>query len=108
MRATTLGIPHAHTAPGLDRLTTILLLGFVAAVQVSIAAAQILLGALLLCWVLGMVRDKTRPAAPTFFAALLAYAGITLLSSVFAVAPLESLVDDRQLVLFLIDRKSVV
>ena len=73
-----------------------LLLGFVAAVQVSIAAAQILLGALLLCWVLGMVRDKTRPAAPTFFVALLAYAGITVLSSVFAAAPLESLVDDRQ------------
>ena len=79
-----------------------LLLGFVAAVQVSIAAARILLGALLLCWVLGMVRDKTRPTAPTFFVALLAYAGITLLSSVFAAAPLESLVDDRQLVLFLI------
>jgi O-antigen ligase len=102
MRATTLGIPQAHTAPGLDRLTTVLLLGFAAAVQVSIAVAQILLGALLLCWVLGLVRDKTRPAAPTFFVALLAYAGITLLSSIFAVAPLESLVDDRQLVLLLI------
>jgi O-antigen ligase len=102
MRATTLGIPQAHSAPGLDRLTTLLLLGFAAAVQVSIAAAQILLVALLLCWVLGLVRDRTRPAAPAFFVALLAYAGITLLSSLFAVAPLESLVDDRQLVLFLI------
>ena len=75
---------------------------FVAAVQLSIAAAQILLSALLLCWVVGMVRDKTRPAAPTFFLALLAYAGITLISSVFSVAPLESFIDDRQLLLFLI------
>ena len=39
----TIGIPQAHAAPGLDRLTTLLLLGFAAAVQLSIAAAQILL-----------------------------------------------------------------
>ena len=43
MRATTIGMPEAPTAPGLDRLTTILLLAFVGAVQLSIAAAQILL-----------------------------------------------------------------
>ena len=104
MRATTIGMPEAHSAPGpgLDRLTTIILLAFVAAVQLSIAAAQILLSALLLCWVVGMVRDKTRPAAPTFFLALLAYSGITLISSVFSIAPVESFIDDRQLLLFLI------
>ena len=64
MRATTIGMPEAPAAPGLERLTTILLLAFVGAVQLSIAAAQILLGALLLCWITGMVRDKTRPTAP--------------------------------------------
>ena len=102
MRATTIGMPEAPAAPGLERLTTILLLAFVGAVQLSIAASQILLGALLLCWITGMVRDKTRPTAPTFFVALLAYAGITLISSIFAIAPLESFIDDRQLSLFLI------
>src|SRR5688572_4833345 len=102
MRATTLGMPDTHTAPFLDRLTTMLLLAFVAAVQISIAASQILLAALLLCWVIGMVRDRTRPSAPTFFVALLAYAGITLISTAFSVAPFESFVDDRQLLLFLI------
>ena len=102
MSATTIGIPHAHTAPGLDRLTTLLLLGFVAAVQVSIAAAQILLGALLLCWIVGLIRDEAVPAAPTFFLALLAYAGVTLISSAFSLAPLESFIDNRQLLLFLI------
>ena len=59
MRATTIGMPEAPAAPGLERLTTILLLAFVGAVQLSIAAAQILLGALLLCWITGMVRDKS-------------------------------------------------
>ena len=102
MRATTIGMPEAPTAPGLERLTTILLLAFVGAVQLSIAAAQILLGALLVCWITGMVRDKSRPTAPTFFVALLAYAGITLISSIFSIAPLESFIDDRQLLLFLI------
>jgi O-antigen ligase len=102
MRATTIGIPDAHTAPVLDRLTTVLLLGFVAAVQLSIAAAQILLSALLLCWVIGLVREKSRPTAPVFFVALLAYAGVTLISSAFSIAPAESFFDDRQLLLFLI------
>jgi len=102
MRATTIGMPAAPTAPGLERLTTILLLAFVGAVQLSIAAAQILLGALLLCWIVGMVRDRSRPSAPTFFVVLLAYAGITLVSSIFSMAPLESFIDDRQLALFVI------
>ena len=102
MRATTIGMPDAPAAPGLDRLTTILLLGFVGAVQLSIAAAQILLTAVLLCWVIGMVRDKSRPTAPTFFIALLAYGALTLISTVFSFAPLESFIHDRQLVLFLI------
>jgi O-antigen ligase len=102
MRAETIGMPEAPAAPGLDRLTTILLLGFVGAVQLSIAAAQILLSALLLCWVIGLIRDKSRPAAPTFFVALLAYAAITLISTAFSIAPLESFIDDRQLLLFLI------
>src|SRR5262245_26895238 len=102
MRATTIGMPDARTAPGLERVTTVLLLGFVAAVQISIAAAQILLGALMLCWIIGLVRDKSRPTAPFFFAALLAYAAATLISSIFAMAPAESFFDDRQLLLFLI------
>jgi O-antigen ligase len=95
-------MPDAHTAPGLDRLTTVLLLGFVAAVQISIAAAQILLGGLLLSWVIGLVREKSRPTAPVFFWALLAYAAVTLVSSAFSLAPAESFFDDRQLLLFLI------
>jgi O-antigen ligase len=102
MRATTIGMPEAHSAPIFDRIATILLLAFVAAVQLSIAAAQILLTAVVFCWIIGLVREKSHPTAPTFFVALLAYAGITLISSAFSIAPLESFIDDRQLVLFLI------
>jgi O-antigen ligase len=102
MSATTIGIAAAPPTPGLDRLTTILLLAFVASLQISIAAADILGSALFLCWIAGMVRDKRRPTAPPFFIGLLAYAGITLISSAFSVAPLESFYDSRQLILFLI------
>ncbi len=85
-------MPHAHTAPGLDRLTTLLLLAFVAAVQLSIAAAQILLGrpAPLLDrrdW----CASGAVPTAPTFFVALLAYAGVTLISSVVFARPAREL-----------------
>jgi len=92
----------AGTAPALDRLTTGLLLAFVASVQLSIFVAEILLTALLLCWVIGLAREKSRPTAPTFFLALLVYGGFTLLSSLFSIDPLESLVDSRELALFLI------
>jgi len=102
MKATTIGIEAAHPTPVLDRLTTLLLFAFVASLQVSIAAADILGSALFLCWVAGMVRDKRRPAAPSFFVPLLAYAAITLVSSAFSVSPLESWIDSRQLFLFLI------
>ncbi len=67
MRATSIGMPEAPAAPGLERLTTLLLLAFVGAVQLSIAAAQILLGLLLLCWVVGLVRDRSRPDGADVF-----------------------------------------
>lgn len=102
MTATTIGLQDAHAAPGLDRLTAILLLAFVASVQLSIAAAGILLAALLLCWVIGLVRDGRRPSAPTFFLALLAYAGVTLASAAFSFDPVDSFTDSRELLLFLI------
>jgi O-antigen ligase len=101
MNATTMSMTGAETTPWLDRLTTVLLLGFVGAVQISIAAADILLAAMLLCWVIQLVR-KGRLTYPTFFVALLAYAGITLISSIFSLDPMESLFDSRQLSLFLI------
>jgi O-antigen ligase len=93
---------EAGTTPGLDRVALGLLLAFVASLQVSIAAANILLAATLLCWVALLVRDRRRPAAPPFFLPLTAYAAITLVSVLFSVNAGVSIVDSKQLVLFLI------
>jgi O-antigen ligase len=102
MTTTTMSMSGVHDAPWLERATLLLLLIFVGAVQVSIVAAQAVLILLLIAWVATMVRDGTRPSAPPFFRALLAYAGITLVSSAFSLDPIESVIDSRQLVLFLI------
>jgi O-antigen ligase len=78
------------------------MLGFVGALQVSIALAQALLGAMLVCWIALHVRRRTRPSAPSFFLPLAAYAAATLLASAFSVDPVASFVDSRQLLLFAI------
>ena len=102
MNAATMSVTVPRTAPALERLTTGLLLVFVASLQVSIALANILLTALLLAWVALRVQDRARPAAPPFFVALLAYGALTLVSSAFSVDPMASLIDSRQLVLLAI------
>ncbi len=102
MSAATMSMTQPRSVPGLERVTVALLLCFVASLQISIAAADILLTATLLCWVAVMVQEKTRPSAPRFFVPLVAYAGITLLISAFSIDPRTSVIDDKQLVLFII------
>jgi O-antigen ligase len=86
----------------LDRLTFGLLLVFAASLQVSIAAAQILLAALFASWIAMLVRDRVMPSAPPFFIPLVAYAGWTLVATVFSFNFAVSLTDDKQLVLLLL------
>ncbi len=102
MNTVTMSAARPHTAPALERVTGGLLLGFVAALQVSIALAQTLLWLMLLSWVALRIQDRTRPAAPPFFVALLAYGGLTLVSAAFSVDPMASFIDSRQLVLLAI------
>src|SRR5258705_1169963 len=78
------------------------LIGVAGALQFSIAAAQILLGIALVCWLLLLVVRRERFEAPHFFWPLLAYAGVTLLSAVFSSDVRTRLVDCKQLRLFLI------
>jgi O-antigen ligase len=98
MNATTAQLEHATGR--LERLTFALLLAFVASLQVSIAAANILLAATALCWLALLVRNGERPTAPSFFVPLAAYAGATLVSAVFSLDPVASATDSRQLLLF--------
>jgi len=92
-------------SPPRDRVeqgAVLTLLGFAAALQISIAAANILLALCLLCWLAMLVARRERPAAPAWFWPLLAYAGLTLVSSAFSLDPRASFVDSRQLLLLLI------
>jgi len=102
MTTTTMSVAGTRPVATLDRVTFGLLLAFVASLQVSIAAANILLTAMLLCWVALLVRDRAKVSAPVFFVPLLGYAGWTLVSTAFSYNFPVSLLDDKQLVLLLI------
>src|SRR5690349_13105618 len=78
------------------------LAGFVAALQFSIAASNILLAGAAISWIAVLVRGRRRPAAPRFFLALAVFALATLVSSAFSLSPRESFIDSRQLLLFAI------
>lgn len=102
MTSTTMSMTGTHSALGLDRVAFGLLLAFVAALQISIAAAHVLLAATLACYGALLVRERARPQAPPFFTPLLAYAAWTIVATLFSFNFAVSLADDKQLVLFLI------
>src|SRR5262245_45482862 len=102
MTTAAISVTHPRTVPGVERLTVALLLCFVASLQISIAAANILLALMLVCWVGTIAQERTFPSVPPFFLPIAVYAGATLLVSIFSIDPRESFTDDKQLVLFLI------
>jgi O-antigen ligase len=77
-------------------------LSFVASVQVSIAAAGILLTLTLACWTVWLALYRERIQVPAMFWPLLAYAGASLVAAFFSLGLGTSIVDSKQLVLFLI------
>jgi O-antigen ligase len=79
-----------------------LLLAFVAVLPVSIAASQILLTITLGCWVALLVTQRERPTAPPFFGALLGYAMLTMVSVLFSLDRGISIVDSKEVLLFLV------
>jgi O-antigen ligase len=78
------------------------LFGVAAFTQLSIAIAQTLLFIALVCWAALVIVRRERIEVPVFFYPLLAYAGWTLLSAAFSAQPRLSLLDCKQLALFLI------
>jgi O-antigen ligase len=91
--------------PPRDRLEQIglwSLVGIVAAMQLSIAAAQILLGIAFLAWLASHISRNERLDAPRFFWPLVAYAALTLASAGFSLDPEVSFTDCKQLVLLLL------
>ena len=102
MTTTAMTAVGARAGLALDRVAFWLLLAFVASLQLSIAAAGVLLTAALLAWAALLLRDRVVPSAPTFMVPLAAYAGATLVSAVFSLDPWASFIDSKQLVLLLI------
>jgi O-antigen ligase len=91
--------------PPRDRLETIglwSLIGIVATMQLSIAAAQILLTTASAAWLFSHLSRGQRLAAPPFFWPLVAYAALTLISAGFSIDPEASFVDSKQLVLLML------
>lgn len=92
-------------APPRDRLEQIglwSLIGIVAAMQLSIAAAQILLALASLTWLISHVTRGERLEAPPFFWPLLVYGALTLASAGFSLDPEVSFTDCKQLVLLML------
>jgi O-antigen ligase len=75
---------------------------FVAAVQLFVAGAYILLTATVLCWLLLVGVRNERIEVPRVFWPLAVYGGLTLVSALAAPNRFETIVDCKQLVLFFI------
>ncbi len=86
----------------LEQIGLVSLVGLVAAAQLSIAVAQILLGVAALCWFASHLIRRERLDAPAFFWPLVGYSALTLLSAGFSRDPIVSVTDCKQLFLFLL------
>ena len=95
-------LPNSRHSAGLETAALICLFCFIAAIQISIAASGILLTVTLGLWIALLVTRHERPTAPPFFGALLVYAAATLLSVLFSLEPAISLIDSREILLFLV------
>jgi O-antigen ligase len=100
--AIALDAPHQADRLGLEQAGALALFGMAGAVQFSIAAAQILLGIALICWITLLVVRRERFEAPSFFWPMAAYAAATIVSAALSPDPRTSLIDCKQLVLFLL------
>src|SRR6266545_6765039 len=95
----------ALDAPREDRLEfygAAAIMGVAAALQFSIAIAQVLLAVAVVLWIAVLVVRQERFEAPAFFWPLAAYGGLTLVAAAFSVDPRTSIVDCKQLLLFLL------
>jgi O-antigen ligase len=86
----------------LERIAYVLLLAFAGALQFSIAAAEVLLALVAVLWLVIVVRGHERIRVPPMFWPLLAYGGLTLISSYKSPDSEVSFLDSKQLVLFAI------
>ncbi len=101
---TTETLPGADTARyrWLDTAGLAGVIGFVAAVQFSLWAGEMLLWLTLLVWGISLVLSRDRDVVPAMFWPLAAYAGVTMVSVAFSLDPAASLYSAKQMLLFLV------
>jgi O-antigen ligase len=100
---TTIGLTAGHAShERLEQVGLFALIGLVAAAQLSIAIAQILLAVAALAWLVLHAARRERLDAPAFFWPLLGYAMLTLLAAGFSADPALSVADCKQLALFML------
>jgi O-antigen ligase len=100
--AIALDAPHPVERLGLEQAGALALFGMAGALQFSIAAAQILLAIALVCWITLFLLRREPFEAPGFFWPMVAYGGATIVSAALSPDPRTSLMDCKQLVLFLL------
>lgn len=88
--------------PKLELVAFVALAGCLGLIQLSIAAAEILLDIAGILWLVIVFTERKPPKVPPFFWPLLALAAWTLVSSAFSMDPFESFKRDRQLLLYAI------
>lgn len=92
----------SDTRHPLEQIGLLSLFGVAGALQFSIAIAQILLAIAAVCWLVLVIVRREPFRVPYVFWPLAIYGGLTLLSAAFSVEPRASLIDCKQLVLFLL------
>jgi len=95
----------ALRTPALDRVEqvgVVSLCAMAGVLQFSIAAAQTLLAVSVLCWLVLLISGREHFEAPRFLWPLIAYGAWTLVSAAFSPDLRHSLMECKQLVLFLI------
>jgi O-antigen ligase len=99
-----LALPLSDRLPQarVERVGVLALMGLGATMLFSIAAAQILLGLTVLCWLALHLARQEVVDAPAFFWPLVAYAAATLIAAGFSLDPAVSVADSKQLFLFLL------
>jgi O-antigen ligase len=86
----------------LEQIAVVALVGSAGALQFSIAAGQILLAVAIVFWVATLISERRPFTVPSIVWPLVAYGVLTIVSALFSPQRWTSLVDCKQLVLFLI------
>jgi O-antigen ligase len=90
------------TSTRLEQVAAAALIGSAGALQFSIAVGQILLAVAVACWLAMLIVGHQPFRAPRMLWPLAVYAVLTIVSAAFSSQPRTSLVDCKQLVLFLL------